>query len=179
MSKKYSLTALIALALTIGAITFGGHPQNNKASNPQASVVPEFVPYMLLFDHHNYNLQKAAELEQQGKDGTRFRLMLKQRAGLSDDQALIFDRVTSDCEQELALQDAKASVVIADFRARFPAGKLPEGVTLPPPPPELTKMQEERNAIILRSRDRLQAAFREQDFTRFDSLVQSQVVSGR
>ena len=47
----------------------------------------------------------------------------------------------------------------------------------PPPPPELFAMQQERNAIILQARERLHAAFGEEEFTRFDQFVQKRIGS--
>ena len=133
---------------------------------------------MVLFNHHHFNLQKADELTQHGKDDSQYRLMFKRRAELSDSEAQALDQVTRDCQQELAQQDSKAQAVIAQFRKQYPAGKLPEGVTLPPPPPELSQMQQERDAIIIRARDRLHAAFGDEEFARFDSFVQSRIRAG-
>lgn len=145
----------------------------------QASNVPEFVPYMFLFAHHGYNLKKAAELEQQGQDGARFRTMFKKRAALSNEESAILDQVTSDCEQELAQQDAKAQSIIDEYRKNYPVGRLPSGANLPPPPPELTALQEERNAIILRARDRLHAQLGDAEFARFHAFVQSLQISNK
>lgn len=135
--------------------------------------LPEFVPYMFLFYQHHFNMNKAADFERQGKDGAGFRSILKKQAALSDHEASILDQVTADCERAIADQDAKAQAVITAFRMRYPVGDLQPGVTLPPPPPELATMQKERNAIILRARDRLHAAFGEQEFRRFDTFVQA------
>jgi len=148
------------------------------AATQAERVIPEHVPYMFLLKHHYFNLQKADELAQQGKDDSQYRLMFKRRAGLSDAEAQAFDQITRDCNQELAQQDAKAQAVIAEFRKQYPVGKLPEGVMLPPPPPELSQLQQEHDAIILRARDRLHVAFGDEEFTRFDSFVQSRIKRG-
>jgi hypothetical protein len=176
MNNKYAIIILIAVALTLCGFTLGREGQK-QVGNSRIVEVPEFVPYMFLFDHHYFNLKKAAELEQQGKDGHRLHSIFQRQAGLTDQQASTFDQITFDCEQALAMQDAKAQAVIAAFRLRYPVGNLPAGVTLPPPPPELTTMQQERNAIILRARDRLRTEWGEQDFTRFDAFLKSHIVS--
>jgi hypothetical protein len=180
MNKK--LLILFLAAIVGGAILFAKRApsQSNSSSaaipfSQQTTALPEHVPYMFLFSHHYSNLQKADELAQQGKDDSQYRLMFKRRAGLSDYQAQALDQVTRDCQQEVVQQDAKAQAVLAEFRKQYPIGKLPEGVTLPPPPPELTQLQQERDAIILRARDRLHAAFGDEEFARFDSFVQSRV----
>ncbi len=177
MSKKYLVIALSAIAFVGCVLTFGGHARNLRARNSGPTGVPEFVPYMFLFNHHEFNLQKAAELDRQSKNGAGYRSMEKRLAGLTDQEAVVLDQVTADCERELEKQDERAREVINAFRARFPPGRLPEGVLLPPPPAELTQMQEERNAIILRARDRLHEAFGDESFKRLDSFVKSQVAS--
>jgi hypothetical protein len=143
----------------------------------QTGSLPEYVPYMFLFDHHGSNLRKAAELEREGKDATFFHSMFKDQIGLTDEKSAVFDQVTRDCEQELAVQDAKAQVVISKFKARYPSGIVPADETIAPPPPELTTLQLERNAIILRARDRLHAALGEGEFARFDSYIRVRFAS--
>jgi hypothetical protein len=165
------LVGTLALAFVMQPYSKSNATQSGRTVQPTDRGIPEHVPYMFFFDQHKFNLQKAAELEKSGKDGSKFRGRFKRLAALSDEEALILDQVTSDCEQELAQQDAKAQAVIDSYRARYPAGELPEGVTLPPPPPELTVMQQERDSIILRARDRLRSMFGEQEFTRFDKFV--------
>lgn len=183
MNKKVFILCLSAIVL--GTILFAKRApsQSNSSSaampvSQQTTALPEHVPYMVLFNHHHFNLQKADELARQGKDNSQYRLMFKRRAGLSDYQAQVLDQVTLDCQQEVAQQDAKAQAVIAEFRKQYPVGTLPAGVTLPPPPPELTQLQQERDAIVLRARDRLHAAFGDEEFARFDSFVQSRIRAG-
>jgi hypothetical protein len=185
MKRKRSLLVAVLTVAAMSALAFVSQfHSRGKAAQPATTtgqaerVIPDHVPYMFLFKHHHFNLQKADELAQQGKDDSQYRLMFKRRAGLSDREAQDFDQITRECNQELAQQDAKAQAVIAEFRKQYPDGKLPEGVTLPPPPPELTQLQQEHDAIILRARDRLHAALGDEEFTRFDSFVQSRVKGG-
>jgi hypothetical protein len=187
MNRHKCLLAICLVVVAFGVLVSTKQLSSNTKNHQNvgaltqnlAANVPEFVPYMFLFAHHGYNLKKAAELEQQGKDGTRFRTMFKKRAALSDEESAILDRVTSDCEQELAQQDAKAQNIIDEYRKNYPLGLIPAGTTLSPPPPELTTLQEERNAIILRARDRLHAELGEAEFARFHAFVQSLHVSSK
>jgi hypothetical protein len=143
----------------------------------QSSSLPEYVPYMFLFDHHSFNLKKASELTQQGKDGTAYSLMFKRLASLTDVEAAELDQATVECQSALAQQDAQAQALIQGFRAKYPQGVLPAGQKLPPPPSELAILQQGRYAIILQARHRLHSAFGDQEFARFDAFVQSQVAS--
>lgn len=170
----FGVLALAVTAFGVRGLTFARRAKSGVAAQ-SVRTIPEHVPYMFLFDHHYSNLRKAAELEQEGKDGGVYRSMFKRRAELSDAQAGQLDQVTLDCEQELALQDAKAQPLIDAYRKQYPSGALPDGVTLPPPPAELDAMQQERDAIILRARDRLRAALGEAEFARFDAFVKSRI----
>ena len=88
----------------------------------------------------------------------------------------MLEQIASECEQEVAQMDARAKVILDAFRARYPGGRVPQGETVPAPPPELQVMQKERDAIVLRARDRLCAALGEAEFGRFDTFVQKNVV---
>ena len=180
MNKQtFVLTICFAVLVASSVLILGhtsrktGTAQAHKVAQQPTEELPEHIPYMFFFDHHHFNLKKAAELRSKGKDGSRYQLMFKQKAGLSDEQAEALDQITLDYAQELEQQDAKAQIVINEFQARYPPGKLPPGVTLPPPPPELAIMQEERNAIILRARDRWRRALGEQESVRFDNFIKT------
>src|SRR5262245_15477056 len=129
MKRKRSLLVAVLIVAAMAALAFVSRFHSlGKAAQPAATtgqaerVMPEHVPYMFLFKHHHANLQKADELAQQGKDDGQYRLMFKRRAGLSDGEAQEFDRITHECNQELAQQDAKAQAVIAEFRKQYPVG---------------------------------------------------------
>lgn len=99
---------------------------------------------------------------------------LQREAALSEKQALALQDIASACMQEVARQDDKARAIIGAYKSQFPGHKIPEGVTPPPPPPELKTMWEERNAMVLKARDRLRAALGGEEFYRFDQYVKFQ-----
>lgn len=187
MIKRLVILCLAAIA-TGASIFFSVRTHGHGSSLPVAAPItqkitqqtgslPEYVPYMFLFDHHGSNLRKAVKLELQSKDATFFRSMFKNQIGLSDEKSAVLDQVTRDCEQELVVQDAKAQRVISKFKARYRDGIVPPGETVSAPPPELSALQQERNAIILRARDRLHGAFGEGEFARFDSFIRGRFAS--
>ncbi len=133
--------------------------------------VPDHVVYGFIFRKVSLITNKTKELRALGRISSKPYFALQKEAGLSEAQAKILEATAAASEQEVRRQDEKAQVIIERFRAQFPDGKIPRGVTLPPPPPELKLMWEERNAIILRARDRLRAVFGEQEFHRFDQHV--------
>jgi hypothetical protein len=103
--------------------------------------------------------------------------LFREKADLSEVQAHLLTAIATDCVREVAVQDARPREIINTFRLRFPPGKLPIGVKLPPPPPELTQMQQERDAIILSARERLRLALGEDEFQRFEGLVTRRVAA--
>src|SRR6185503_18081266 len=111
------------------------------------------------------------------EDGSKFRDFYKQIAQLNNKQSQELEAIAEDCEREVSLQDDKAKKVIDAFRALHPDGQLAQGETLPPPPDEIKTLQEERNAIILRAKERLSKAFGKEDFQNFDLFVQRSIAS--
>lgn len=96
---------------------------------------------------------------------------LVKEGNLNDAQARALESIAAATLQEVEQQDARARRIIDAFRAQYPNGIVPKGKKLPEPPPELKVMQEERNAMILRGRDRLRAALGEQEFARFHQFA--------
>ena len=121
--------------------------------------------------------EQADEAERQGKDASSLHSIFRKKADLSEAQARTLDAIATECVREVAAQDARAQIIINAFKARFPPGKLPAGVKLPPPPPELRQMQQERDAIIMRARERLRLVFGDQEFQRFDRFVTERVAT--
>lgn len=178
MNKKRLIITLCIVALAVGALAFTKQAtpvQNQKAPQQQIKSIPDYTVYRHLFHHHIALKQKAEELEQQGKDGKALRSFYQRQAKLNDDEARAFDQIASECEQEVAQQDAKAKAIIDAGLARYPGGKIPPGEKPPEAPAELKAMWEDRNAIILRARDRLREALGEQEFKRFDDFVERNV----
>jgi hypothetical protein len=109
--------ALIGICIAVGITTGLGFKfrQSQAQLQPgqqQSQAIPEFEIYRQLFHHHVTMKKKAEELEKQGKDARFFREFYQREAKLSDDQASAFDAVASDCEQQVARQDAKAKLIL-------------------------------------------------------------------
>lgn len=184
MSKKHLLVVFTFAALAVGALAVNQSvgstkpiPQDDSTQAEAGYAVPEHVIYRHLF-HHAYAMnQEADKAERKGDSNAAFslRAVYKREAELNDVQARVFSEVAAECEREVNEQDRKAKVIINAFRAQYPGGRVPNGEPLPPPSPELAQMQNERNAIILRARDRLRAALGEEEFSRFKRFVRVRV----
>lgn len=186
---------LVAIPLSIAAVVAGAIflwtpapkaalPPNEKLQERPAQAGPQRIPpppqvvYSALFHHVIAVKEQAEAQERQAKDAGSLRSLFREQADLSEVQAHFLDVIASDCVREVAAQDARAQAVISAFRLRYPVGKLRPGVKLPPPPPELKVMQQEREAIVLRARDRLRLSLGDAEFQRFEGFVTRQVATG-
>jgi hypothetical protein len=182
MTRKYAIAALSVAMLAVGAVALNGrasHPPQPQPSPQQSRRIPDHVTYrMLLHNVYLFN-QKAEANELQGKreSAGAFRRAFQHEAELSDEQARMLNEIAADCEREVREQDAKARVIIDARRAAYPGGRIPPGGKPLPPSPELEAMQQERNAIILRARDRLRQALGEQEWGRFQEFIHQRVAS--
>ncbi len=179
MSKKQIMIFSCVAFLLVGALTIGrnatkavrqdSHPQAH--SSQQSPTAPDYVVYNFLFQKVVRLREKTTELQVQGRIGQKPYFPLQSEAGLTVSQATALEAIAFACRQQVRDQDEKAKAVIMAFRSsQFPGGRVPEGGA-PPPPPELKTMQEERNAMILRARDQLRAAFGDEEFARFDNYA--------
>ena len=191
MSKKLSLTAavLCVIALLAGALSLG-HAANvpkppDKSStvqNPPAPGVvqqqretPEQFIYRFTFKYLEDAKRRAEEARFKGEDASKLRAFYQRGAALDDAQTSLVEQIAIENNAEVAKQDKKAREIIDKFRAKYPGGKVPEGQPVPQAPAELAALQQERNAIILKGRDRLRATLGDEAFGRFDAFVHSQI----
>ena len=188
-TRKHSPLILCALAILLGAFSSPGVTSPLFVANAQIASNPdlrrfEFVPdhiiYRTLF-HAIYLLnEEANEAERVGRvEAARaFRRAFKQDAELGDEQSAILNGIATECEQAVRGVDARARKIIEARRANYPDGKLQTGQQPLPPSPELATLQQERDALILRCRDRLREAFGESEWQRFEQLVPPRVAAG-
>ena len=179
MKKKRALIGLLAaVAVTTGLAFKFQSSQGQKLNRQQpAQSIPNYEVYHQLFHHHVAMKKKAIELEKLGNDGKFLRGFYQREAKLSNEQARIFDEIASSCEEEVVKQDIKAGAIIDEALARNGNGKLAKGTSPPEPPAALKSLWDERNAIILRAKERLQVAFGAQEFARFEEFVKSNIES--
>jgi hypothetical protein len=173
MKKKRLVIAACSAAVMAALLTFSHQSDGNaKASRPPRVVprdtsIPEHVAYSFLFRSVASFRKRAEEI---GMPAALNRALLKE-ANISEAQARVLDEIAATTLQEVERQDERARAVIKAFRDRYPGGVVPKGANLPEPPSELKAMREERNAILLRGRDRLRLALGDQGFARFHQFV--------
>lgn len=121
--------------------------------------------------------QKPAQIPDQVFYGEVFSLLValdntadyQKEAGLTDDQASMLAEIAKECQRDIAIQDKKAQAVILAFRQKLKEQDLEERdpKKMPSPPPELSKLQEGRDGIVLGCRDRLRQVLGADAFIRF------------
>jgi hypothetical protein len=177
MARKLAILVVGIVLLGITAFAFRGqiNPTVLSSGQNKSPEVPDQIVYRHLFRHVAAFKAKADELEQQGKDATHLRNFFKHKANLSDEQADILDRIATQCARDIKALDEKAKPVIEAYKAQYPNGQVPHGQKPLPPPAELHELTMARNDLVLRSRDKLRAAFGEGEFKRFHEFVKSKV----
>lgn len=156
MKRVFVCSAIVAAGML--AVGMMAHPKQispQQPASPPDLRPPEQVVYSAFF-HFVVDLQKQAnDLESEGKKGESLRSYVQTQAGLNDEEARKLNEIAAACVEQVSRQDAKALLVIQAFQSQFPGGKVPGGIKLPPPPPELKTLQEERDQIILAARSQL------------------------
>jgi len=172
--KKQIVIVLSVLALAIAALTLGrGQQPSSKTAQP--SEVPDHVMYKHLFHHVMVLKKKAEDAQKEGKDGTQFKTHFIRKAKLAEEQNRVLEDVAAELEQDEQAIASRAKPLVAAYRAQYPNGQVPHGQSPGPPPAELRKLSEERDASVLRARDRLRARFGDDEFKRFDNFVKTKI----
>jgi len=173
MNRNRIVIVLCMVVLTAGALTlksFGRQSHGAEKLPPEVRAPSEHALYRAFFDQVNLLKRKADEIDQQGFNGNGARTYMSRQTGLSEAQMQLVEQIINECREEVKQQDEKAMKVAEAHRARLKDVPTPEGY-MPAPPAELKAMQEERNAMFLRARDRIRATIGEDDFRRLDEFV--------
>jgi hypothetical protein len=112
----------------------------------------------------------AANLDQHGGNGDELRNRFQRKLGFSSSQFTVVRQSALKLETDLKQKDAQAKTIIDAFHAKYPPGKVQ---TLPPPPPELTQLQKEREELIERDVDDLKAQLGSEASAKMDGFIQN------
>lgn len=166
--KTFSLTGSQSVARTLPT-----SPTTTKGTkeSPHPSAAPEHVVYRQFFRHLVALKERATKTESHGKSGKALREHYKTKIGLKDKDGDLLDQIAEESERETAKVDAKAQKIIESVRKRFPKGELASVEQLPPPPPELKKLQLKRDMIVMRARHRLVTELGTNTFKQIDGYI--------
>jgi len=131
--------------------------------------------YKHLFHHVIALKKKTEEVEKEGKDATQFRTHFIRKANLTPEQARVLEEVASELEQDEQVIAARAKPLVEAYKAQYPGGQVPHGLTPAPPPEELKRLSAERDASVLRARDQLRIRVGDEAFMRFDNFVRTRI----
>lgn len=142
--------------------TMLSNPQGVPAKTPLAEMA-EHTKFRFLF-RHLANIQDKPGIlrEYQGK------------TGLKDDRFNELVQMAVEHEREVSFIDKQAKVMIDIFHAQYPPGKMPPGMAPPPPPKELLDLQDQRDAVSLRYRDRLKSRMGDEAYTQFKQFIDAE-----
>jgi hypothetical protein len=175
MNKRLAIVVLGIVILGSGVLIVARHGNSTQKPTLKHAEIPDAILYKHVFQHVLALKKRAEKADSEGKDSKQFRTHFKRQAELSDGEAETLDRVAAEWDQEMAPIEARAKLLSQTYKAQFPGGQLPHGQTPPPPPPELRTLSEERDASVLRARDRLKTALGETEFNRFHAFVKEKV----
>lgn len=175
MNRKKIIASI--LLFTLGAITLGSQLRSmtggfSVETNVQAvSNVPTYVLYDQLFRLIISFRRKAIKQRINGEPVTSLTEYFKAEAQLTEEQNQKLTDLANQYFEEIEPIDTQASELISQIRESFPDGEIPEGQQVPPPPPELSGLQDQRNALALNYREKLNDAFGKAAFESFDSFM--------
>ncbi len=179
---KIKFTITIALVLTIALVALGFASQSfltgglfnftPKVKAQSASQIPPQILYDQMFRLIVAFNRKAEIQRLKGETITSLPSYFKEEAHLSDQENEILQQVALEFLQEVKPIDDQATILITQIRESFPDGVIPEGQQVPPPPPELANLQDERNSAAIKYRDRLNELLGNARFADFDRFVQ-------
>lgn len=177
-----SLLALFALSFSCPLAwgqTVSPSPSNSPSAAPtnRQAVKAKGSLDHLYWHFFNYQIQLdlvAAQREQQGQDGSRWRNRLQKKVGFSDTDYAKVRATAQRLQTELKSLDAQARVIINAARA---ANGLQLGPPLrQPPPPELAALQKQHEATIHAEVANLKTALGPRHSAWLDTVLQAQVV---
>jgi len=125
--------------------------------------------HFLAFQNHLDRLATARE--RQGKDGTGLRTSYQKQLGFTDAQFSSVREAGLRLESGLLAEDAKAKPVLDAIRAQR-LSALKTSSSLPPLPPEVASLQNERDSIIDQEMARLKSELGPEAAAKLDNYLQ-------
>ncbi len=172
MMKSIRILITGVLCTVVSSLALG-QTLNDLSTSP--AVPPGRVPLPLLYRHflayQNHLDRAGTALDKQGKNGAGLHNHFQQKLGFSDDQFGAVRQTALRLEAELQQQDVKAKAVIEATRAKFPR-TVESPADLPPVPPELVQLQQERDSLIGKEVSGLKAALGSSAAAELDTFLQ-------
>lgn len=144
-----------------------------SAPTAEPVTLPDHVLYESLFRMDLSFRRKSLEQELTGKPVTSLKVYFKENANLTDQEDETLRQTAIEFAQEIRPIDTRAQRMIAKIREQFLYGEVPEGGEVTPPPRELADLQDQRNVVVLRYRDKLLDLLGKDGSKKLDRFVRS------
>jgi hypothetical protein len=175
--NKLTLACLMSLIAALSNVALGQQSGIDSAAVQKDDSFPLSARYGILFRR----LAGTQSGKQESSAATKtaeshYADLLQHQVHLSDEQTHALVEIAVECQRRVADVDARAKTMIAAFRAQStrPTDSTDEQSTSKPaPPPGLAALEEERNSIIMQSREKLRTALGEEVFQRFEQYLTS------
>lgn len=150
--KTARITAnLSSLVLSIGTlIMLLTQPILSQSTDTNAPVVHgQIIPaghlYWHFLEYQLYLNKTATAIEQKGGNGTMLRTHYQTKMNFTNSQFALVLQAAGKLDTDLQQIDGQAKVIIDAFHKQYPPGKI---ASLPPAPPQLAQLQQQRETII-------------------------------
>ncbi len=151
----------------VGKVFFA---QIEEKKSPDNENVPDRIIYFILFNHLVGLKQESEKELTEGKTPLDYYALYKKEANLDDAQNQFLFQTAQDCLNAIKPIDEKARKIINASQAEI---KSPED--LPPPPKELSELQQQKDETILRYRDVLKTFLSDEKFVEFNQLMRNKI----
>lgn len=168
LQLKISVLSFIALFAFVSSPAQVATPASSL-TGPQPLTDRVLYRQFLAYQKHLDTL--ALNVDQRGKNGDQFRNHFQDKLGFS---SLDFQPVRASAgrlDVELKALDAQAKAIVDATRAKFPQGTAARPAILPPVPPELTALQQQKNTLIDSEIKTLQSQLGSEKAAKLDTLI--------
>jgi len=132
-------------------------PADKTTASP--AEIPDEVKFQFLFEHLANIKNKPGPLRN-----------YQPKTGLTDGAYAQLVQLAVEHQQEAAVIEQQAKVIIDNVHAQYPR-RLPPGMAPPPPPQELLDLDKQRDALSLRYRDKLRTLIGDEAYNRFKLCI--------
>jgi hypothetical protein len=163
----------LCLLLTLPVVLRAQQDLTETATSPDA--LPAEARYLILFRRLTSPQSQNQTSEQPEPRVARpnYRVMFQRNANLSDEEARALNQIADDCLQRVKELDKRAREISAAYRTENRSRNVAPGDPLPPPPAELSQLQQDRNNVILAAVEQIRIAFGDTEFKRLDEYVKN------
>ena len=135
------------------------------------------IPDYFLYDKFLRITQKLKNLSDSTPPpdprGVGLRNYFSRQIGLTDEENVLVGDLAAEYERELAPINAEANLIITKTRDEYKGKKWQDN----PPPPELVELQNQKNDLALRYRDRLKENLGDETFAKIDRFITNEFAS--